>query len=61
VCDKGGEFKVMNAPFRLSAVETSVVGFAAALGDSSARILGELGYADSDIAALAAKGAVGLG
>ena len=51
----------MNAPFRLSALETSVVGFSAALGEYTVRILGELGYTDSDIAALAASGAVGVG
>ena len=61
VADRGGTFQVMNAPFRLSALETSVVGFSAALGESSARILGELGYTEGDIAALAARGAVGVG
>ena len=61
VDDRGGTFKVMNAPFRLSALETSVVGFSAALGEYTVRILGELGYTDSDIAALAASGAVGVG
>ncbi len=60
VTDRAGSFRVMNAPFRLSAAETSVVGFAAALGEHSAKILGELGYSAADIARLSAQGVVGL-
>jgi len=61
VTDRAGSFKILNAPFRLSAAETSVVGFSADLGEHGAEILLGLGYADSDISALSDKGAVGLG
>ena len=60
VTDRAGSFRIMNAPFRLSAADTSVVGFAAALGEHSTKILAELGYSAADIASLAQQGAVGL-
>ena len=60
VTDRAGSFRILNAPFRLSAANTSVVGFSAALGEHSAKVLGELGYSAADIADLAAAGAVGL-
>ena len=61
VRDRGGEFRVMNAPFRLSAAETAVRDFSAALGEHTEAVLRELGYAAGDIAALADKGVIGGG
>ena len=61
VHDAGGTFRVVNAPFRLSATQTTVNNFAAALGEHTQEILTELGYTQSDVAALSATGAVGLG
>jgi crotonobetainyl-CoA:carnitine CoA-transferase CaiB-like acyl-CoA transferase len=51
----------MNAPFRLSAAETAVRDFSAALGEHTEAVLRELGYAAGDIAALADKGVIGGG
>jgi CoA:oxalate CoA-transferase len=59
VHDEGGGFKVMNAPFRLSAAETSVRDFSAALGEHTRSVLAEIGYTESDVDALAADGIVG--
>ena len=58
VRDAGGTFKVINPPYRLSDGDTSVRGFAAALGEHSRAVLGEHGYDDAAIAALFASGAV---
>ncbi len=56
VRDKGGSFRVLNPPFRLSAASVAARPFVAALGEHSAPVLGELGYRPDDIAALAAAG-----
>lgn len=61
VTDRAGTFRIMNAPFRLSAADTSVIGFSSTLGEHSAAVLEELGYTAQDVAALAARGAVGVG
>ncbi len=56
VKDGGGSFKVINPPYRLSEGETSVQGFAAALGEHSRVVLAELGYDAAAIEALIASG-----
>jgi crotonobetainyl-CoA:carnitine CoA-transferase CaiB-like acyl-CoA transferase len=60
VHDRGGSFQALNPPFRLSALKTAARPWVAALGEHTATVLGELGYATSDIAALAEAGAIGL-
>jgi CoA:oxalate CoA-transferase len=56
VHDKGGSFLVLNPPFRLSASRAAARDFAAALGEHSAAVLAEAGYAPDEIAALAQAG-----
>ncbi len=56
VHDAGGSFKVVNPPFRLSDGDTTVRNFAAALGEHSRAVLGELGYSPAAIDALFASG-----
>ncbi len=56
VKDGGGSFKVINPPYRLSEGDTSVRGFAAALGEHSRVVLAELGYDAAAIEALIASG-----
>jgi crotonobetainyl-CoA:carnitine CoA-transferase CaiB-like acyl-CoA transferase len=60
VQDRGGSFKALNPPFRLSAARVQVAGFAAALGEHGREILEQAGYAAGDIEDLAAAGAVRL-
>jgi crotonobetainyl-CoA:carnitine CoA-transferase CaiB-like acyl-CoA transferase len=57
VHDEGGSFRVMNPPYRLSGATIGVRDFAASLGEHSAAILAEAGYAPEEIAAMAASGA----
>ena len=59
VHDKGGSFKVMNPPFRLSAAPVQVGGFSAGLGEHTREILERAGYAAEEIEKLAAEGVVG--
>jgi crotonobetainyl-CoA:carnitine CoA-transferase CaiB-like acyl-CoA transferase len=59
VRDAGGDFRVMNPPFRFSAMRAAAQPHVAALGEDSAAVLAELGYAPSEIAALEAAGFVG--
>jgi CoA:oxalate CoA-transferase len=54
VRDQGGSFRVLNPPFRFSATTAAAQPFVAALGEHTAAVLGELGYARRDIAALTA-------
>jgi crotonobetainyl-CoA:carnitine CoA-transferase CaiB-like acyl-CoA transferase len=58
VHDAGGSFKVVNPPYRLSAGEAAVRGFAAGLGEHSREVLREAGYAATEIEELVAAGVV---
>jgi crotonobetainyl-CoA:carnitine CoA-transferase CaiB-like acyl-CoA transferase len=60
VQDKGGTFKVVNPPFRLSAAPVQVAGFAAALGEQTREILELAGYATEEIEKMLADGVVGV-
>ena len=53
--DKGGSFKALNPPFRMSASATQAGGFAAALGEHTAEVLGAIGLPPEDIAKLTGK------
>jgi CoA:oxalate CoA-transferase len=59
VHDKGGSFRIMNAPFRLSGADTTAQPFAAGRGEHSREILASLGYDATHIDALGADGIVG--
>jgi CoA:oxalate CoA-transferase len=61
VVDNGGSFKVLNPPFRLSAAQVQVSGFASALGEHGREILERIGYTGDEIELLSAGGIVGLG
>jgi CoA:oxalate CoA-transferase len=52
VQDRGGSFRVLNPPFRFSAVDAAAQPWAATLGEHTETVLGELGYGPHDIAAL---------
>ena len=54
VHDRGGSFRVLNPPFRLSAATAAAQPFVAALGEHNQAVLGELGYDPAEIAAFAA-------
>ena len=60
VRDKGGRFKVLNPPFRLSAAPVQVARFAASLGEQTREILELAGYAAEEIEKMSAEGIVGL-
>jgi crotonobetainyl-CoA:carnitine CoA-transferase CaiB-like acyl-CoA transferase len=55
VRDRGGSFKVLNPPFRMSGAEARVREFAAALGEHTAAILTELGCTPGELARLTAS------
>ena len=57
VFDAGGSFRVVNAPYRLSAGLTKVREFSADLGQHTREVLHDAGYSDAEIAALVASGA----
>jgi formyl-CoA transferase len=57
--DKGGTFRALNPPFRMSNAEAGAKPFVAALGEHTAAVLGELGYTPGEIAAFAKSGIVG--
>lgn len=61
VRDHGGTFKVVNPPFRLSAVPVKVNGFASGLGQQTREILELAGYAPDEIEKMLAAGTVGVG
>ena len=61
VFDAGGSFRVVNAPYRLSAGVTKVREFSAGLGQHTSEILRAAGYSDPQIDALAAAGVINSG
>jgi crotonobetainyl-CoA:carnitine CoA-transferase CaiB-like acyl-CoA transferase len=56
VHDEGGSFQALNPPFRFSGATAAARPWVAALGEHTAAVLGELGYAPRDITALAGSG-----
>ena len=60
VNDKGGSFKVVQPPFRLSRAPVQVARFAASLGQHSREVLELAGYADDEIKKMSSEGIVGL-
>ncbi len=56
VHDSGGNFRVLNPPFRFSAATAAARPFVAALGEHTEVVLGELGYGPGEIAALVGPG-----
>jgi crotonobetainyl-CoA:carnitine CoA-transferase CaiB-like acyl-CoA transferase len=61
VQDKGGRFKVLNPPFRMSAAHVQVGEFAADLSEHGRDVLALAGYTDDEIDGMAAEGIVRLG
>jgi CoA:oxalate CoA-transferase len=58
VHDKGGTFKALNPPFRLTQSETKAGDFAASLGEHTAEVLAEAGLSADEIGkVMAGKGA----
>ena len=60
VQDKGGAFKVVQPPFRMSNAHVQVGGFAAGLGQHTREILELAGYAAEEIEKMSAAGVVEL-
>jgi CoA:oxalate CoA-transferase len=58
--DKGGTFKVVNAPFRLSGASVQVARFAPVLGEQTREILELASYAAEEIEKMLAEGIVGI-
>ncbi|HEX3882393.1 MAG TPA: CaiB/BaiF CoA-transferase family protein [Stellaceae bacterium] len=56
VRDHGGEFRMLNPPFRMTGSDTATRPYVNALGADSAAVLGELGYSGAEIAALVEGG-----
>jgi formyl-CoA transferase len=52
IADKGGRFLALNPPFRLSRAHAAARPFAAALGEHTREVLGELGYTPAELSAL---------
>lgn len=61
VQDKGGAFKVIQPPFRMSNAHVQVAGFAAGLGQHTREILELAGYAAEEIEKMSESGIVKLG
>jgi CoA:oxalate CoA-transferase len=61
VQDRGGSFKVLNPPFRLSRAQVKVSDFAAGLSEHGREVLSLAGYNDDEIDRMAAEGIVWLG
>jgi crotonobetainyl-CoA:carnitine CoA-transferase CaiB-like acyl-CoA transferase len=53
--DRGGTFKALNPPFRLSASEVKVGSFAAALGEHTDEVLATAGLTDAELATMRGK------
>lgn len=60
VQDKGGSFKVLNPPFRMSDARVQVSGFSSALGEHGRDILQSAGYGVEEIDRMVATGVVRL-
>ena len=56
--DKGGSFKVVQPPFRLSRAPIQVARFAASLGQHSREVLELAGYADDEIKKMSSEGTI---
>jgi CoA:oxalate CoA-transferase len=54
--DKGGTFRALNPPFRMSNAEAAAKPFVAALGEQTEAVLSALGYTPGEIAAFAKSG-----
>src|SRR5437763_2062175 len=54
--DKGGRFRALNPPFRMSNAAAAAKPFVAALGEHTEAVLAELGYTQGEIAAFAEAG-----
>jgi CoA:oxalate CoA-transferase len=59
VTDSAGSFRVVNAPYRMSAAVTTVRDYSADLGEHTREVLRGTGYSDAEIGELEASGAVG--
>ncbi len=59
VHDRGGTFRALNPPFRLSAAAATVRPFVAALGEHGAGVLAEAGYTPDEIEAFRKTGVLG--
>jgi crotonobetainyl-CoA:carnitine CoA-transferase CaiB-like acyl-CoA transferase len=57
--DKGGTFRALNPPFRMSNAAAAAKPFVAALGEHTEAVLAGLGYTPGEIAAFAEAGIVG--
>jgi crotonobetainyl-CoA:carnitine CoA-transferase CaiB-like acyl-CoA transferase len=53
--DKGGSFKALNPPFRLSAARAAAQRFVAGLGEHTEALLAEIGYSPTEIAAIGGR------
>ena len=60
VQDKGGSFKVLNPPFRLSAAQVRVPPFATSLGEQTREILELAGFVQDEIEKMLGDGIVGV-
>jgi crotonobetainyl-CoA:carnitine CoA-transferase CaiB-like acyl-CoA transferase len=59
--DAGGQFQVLNPPFRFSEATVQVGGSASSLGQDTWAVLDAAGYTEAEIGALAASGVVTVG
>ena len=58
--DRGGTFRALNPPFRMSNAETVAKPFVVSLGENTEAVLAELGYTPDEIATFAKSGITGL-
>ena len=59
--DKGGTFRALNPPFRMSNAETAAKPFVVSLGENTEAVLAELGYTPAEIATFAKSGVTAPG